>query len=109
MYKYLLVALFIFQCIACDKEENDDRIPHWLDEMIQERQDTDLWEPASVIRYVWNEEYIYEFNNPLLSCAFCEIYFEDGEKVNWEVYDITDYLLRRTNYLVIYDFPENER
>jgi hypothetical protein len=100
----LVMAIFSLSQ-ACKKEKEDVLIPQWLDELIQARKNDPFYMGAAVYRYHWNSAAIYEFEIPLSSCLYCEVYFEDGENINWEENNLEDYIENRSDKIRIWYNP----
>jgi hypothetical protein len=106
LYRLLLFSTILSLPFSCKKENKKIEIPQWLDEMIQERENEPLYFSASVYRYQWENLFIYEFEIPLSSCMYCEVYTSNGELVSWVEYNFDNYLEQRTDKTLIWHNPD---
>ncbi len=61
---------------------NDD-IPQWLEVKI-DAMSTDLYYGGTVVyRYTWHNAYVYHIDIPASSCAYCEVYNQNGMKIQF--------------------------
>ncbi len=63
-----IVGIFV-----CEKDT-----PVWLKAKIEP---TDALYGTRVYRYEWRGESVYYIENPISSCAYCELYDQDGAKI----------------------------
>jgi hypothetical protein len=103
MKKIILLFFFLLLTfISCSNKqvfnyENDT--PVWLKTKIDSVTTTNpkYYFGTKVYRYEWNEQYIYHFSIPASSCVYCEVYEQNGKKIQF------------TNKEVISDFEQNKR
>jgi hypothetical protein len=105
MKKLTLYILFILLVCDCKKETTNDRPLKWLDEKIQKMENDIYYAGSTLYRYQWDEDFYYEITIPLSSCAYCDVYDENGDKVDWGNADLNDYLENRTDQLLIWSYP----
>ena len=82
-------VLLFFILTSCHKDsgvgpfEYERDTPVWLKEKISDiSSDTaQFYTKTKVYRYRWNESFIYHISIPLSSCVYCELYDENGNKV----------------------------
>jgi hypothetical protein len=104
LFLILLATLFL-SLHSCEKNDKVD-VPQWIQERIGEIEDNPAYYGATIHRYSWDNIYIYEFYRPVSSCLYCECYLESGDQVNWQVYDIEDYLADRTDKVLIWCYDD---
>ncbi len=71
--------------------------PVWLKAKIDTMSTGKYYMLAKVYRCEMNGEYIYYISNPISSCVYCEVYYQNGEKLNFE------------DEKVLYDFEHNKK
>ena len=88
---YLSAFLTFFLFTDCNKNKliPEDEVPQWLKERIAEDEvDIEESDPKKMvnfgawIRYKFNEDYYFEYDNPLSSVCCCMLNFE-GESFNY--------------------------
>ena len=53
----------------------------------------------------WNERIVYFIWHSLSSCLFCEVYYENGEKIIWTTGDTSDnFRTTSKNWKLIYEY-----
>lgn len=53
----------------------------------------------------WNNRSVYFIYNNLASCVYCEVYYEDGEKIVWTTEYIADnFRATSKNWKLIYEY-----
>ena len=93
MRRIVLMVFFLFILFSCNKE-NDEKFPanpKWLTNMISQMETGDYYVGTTVYAYEWNNEYYYLISIGLSSCAMCEFYNYEGEKVEWTQDKIDDF------------------
>jgi hypothetical protein len=91
MKKIALMILFIMMLFACEKHKNFPENPDWLNVKISQMDTSAFYAVAIVYAYEWNREYYYLISNGLSSCAMCDFYNYQGEKVAWTDEKIADF------------------
>lgn len=100
---YLLPFLFIL-IIACEIKQEQKLLPAWLEEIIEEKNQSDFCYYFTAYRYSWNNQYYYELENPLSSCYLCEVYDQWGNLISWSNFEeIQNYELNRTDGTIIWE------
>jgi hypothetical protein len=101
----LLFLVFLLILSACEKQRFNDTNPRWVEELISEMEDDPYYQSSILSRYTWNEHFFYEIFNPISSCVYCEVFDYKGNRLNWEEYNLEDYLEHRTNQVIIWRGP----
>ena len=100
--RYIFIFLF-FLFASCEKKQQQDLLPDWLEEIINERNQNGLCYYSSAMRYSWRGEYYYELFSFLSSCFRCDVFRETGERITWESYEVLeDYELNRQDEMIIW-------
>ena len=56
-----------------------------------------------VYRYKWHNEYIYYIDIPISSCMYCEIYNQNGDKIQFTSdSQIQDFINNKTDEVIIW-------
>jgi hypothetical protein len=116
MLKIILVAiLFYFTFIGCKKENVTETFdyqrdtPGWLKEKINLMSGDQQYHGTIVYRYEWKNQYIYYIFIPVSSCAYCELYYQDGSKVKFtNEISSQDFLDNKWNELIIWEWNDNK-
>ncbi len=62
---------------------------------------------TKVFRHEWHSDYVYYISIPISSCAYCEVYNQNGDKIHFT--DDTmfqDYIDNRKNEILIWEWKE---
>jgi len=111
MLKMMLISFVLFllflscQNINVVEPFNFERdTPEWLKTKIDTMSNHTDYYGTSVFRYEWNEDFIYHIMIPISSCAFCELYYENGNRTNI-VSDVlfTDFVNNRKNETLVWE------
>jgi hypothetical protein len=130
---YTLTFLFVligFGCSNNEKQENADCMtiflqaklelapvgervfPDWLSTKIAEievmhEKDVHIT-TIRIFKGEWQKRTVYYIFNMLNSCVFCDVYYENGEKIVWSSEEIASDNFCRTgkNWKMIYEFGE---
>ncbi|MCL2436348.1 MAG: hypothetical protein FWD09_09480 [Lentimicrobiaceae bacterium] len=55
----------------------------------------------------WNKRTVYYFYNSYSSCAFCEVFYSDGTRLDWSKGDnFEDFWSKSTNWVLIYQIGQ---
>jgi hypothetical protein len=95
------IILVLSSLPACERNEAPT-IPGWLSAKIAEMEDEPFYALALVVRHEWKSGYYYYVNIPLSSCMYCDVYDAEGNKINWDIESLDDYLRHRTNETLIW-------
>jgi len=59
-----------------------------------------------VLRYEWRGEFIFYIEVPISSCAYCELYDQEGAKIQFTVPGtFEDFLLNKQNEIIVWEWP----
>ena len=90
MLKTIFMASFFLIIFAgCQKSNfiepfNYERdTPAWLKQKIDYMSANQMYYGAKVYRYEWNKEFVYHIVVPISSCAYCEVYDQEGNKITF--------------------------
>jgi len=102
MKKTVLTVLIMLFLSTCEKQRFDDRNPRWVEELIEDMETNPYYSYSVLSRYAWDNHFYYEIFNPISSCAYCDVFDYKGNRINWEEYDLEDYLQNRTDMVIIW-------
>jgi hypothetical protein len=109
----IFFILISITCIECERNneapDESPAIPDWLKIKIAEMEDNKYYAGASVVRHEWKSTYYYHINIPLSSCLYCDVYNQNGDRVDWEVESREDYINNRKNQTVIWTWKDREQ
>ncbi len=108
MKKYILIILITVTIFACKKEDNDIVLPNWMQEMTDTLETKDYYWGSKIYRHEWKTNYYYHIEIPLSSCAYCNVYKENGESVDWGIEDIEDYWKNKKNEKIMWEWKKTE-
>ena len=129
----VFLLVFVLVLIGCEDDESYDKdglnnfvenlqsvqnsgvvgifdFPEWLSVKIAEIETIHVEDDSFVRVWIyqgyWQNQIVYYISNPLNSCGFCEIYFENGEQVIWTSKDISldNFCSTSENWELIYEF-----
>ncbi len=104
----IFVILFSLFLIGCDHDSNvmTSEKPEWLNELIADIQNEVYYAGSVIYRHEWKSEFYYHLEIPVSSCAYCDVYNQNGVKIVWsDEHNFEDYLQNRKNEKVIWDWP----
>ncbi len=91
MIKIIFISSFLILLIIGWQESNpaepvnyDKDIPVWLKQIIVVMTEDQDYYGTKVYRYEWNGKFIYHIMIPISSCAYCEVYDQEGNKITFE-------------------------
>ncbi len=100
-----LLLILAFGCHTETSTEVSIDIPQWLKAKIDSMSVNAQYGGTVVYRYSWHNERVYEIFIPISSCAHCEIYNQNGEKIQFSSdAQIQDYLSNRTDKVIIWSY-----
>jgi hypothetical protein len=121
------ISLLLLLCLhvtvgmtGCKNSEEDsgvsagDDFPEWLSVKITEIETVNEKDisiiKVRVFQCRWKNRAIYVILNNLASCMFCEVYYEDGEKIKWSEEDFASdsFFIDTENWELIYEFGDGE-
>ena len=81
--------------------------PAWLKVKIDSMSTIQYYHGSQVHRYVWHSNYIYDIFIPVSSCAYCEVYDEDGDKIKFTSDSmLQDYLNNRKDEIIVWEWKD---
>jgi hypothetical protein len=87
---------------------SDKKLPAWLRQKINEIEtmhNDDFITAVGIFKGEWNLQTIYYISDNLSSCLFCEVYFENGERVGWSAYGgSSNFQSTSKNWICLYQF-----
>ena len=93
-----------------------ENLPEWLNEridvLIKFYGEEHKWGTAKIFQGEWNKRTVYYIVDPLSSCGFCEIFFENGEKVefktpgSFDIFKPETFLLGSKNWIIIFQIVD---
>jgi hypothetical protein len=79
--------------------------PDWLKTKL-ESLSSGYW-GTTVYRYEWRGEPVYHFEVPVSSCAYCELYGQDGERLQFaDQGEFEDFLANKENETLICEWSD---
>ena len=103
-----LSSILLLGIVACEKDTGvsfdfDRDTPQWLKAKIDTMSQKDLYVGATVYRHVWYREVVYFIEIPLSSCAYCDLYDHEGNKITLKSdAELQDYLHNRTSEVIVW-------
>lgn len=113
MRNKLYLAVFITGMFyGCIKDNSvvsgTDDLPEWLNVKIEEFSEDKFYVFTCLYSYDWNNEKFYHFEIPLSSCAFCELYDNNGKKPFENDNEMfLDFIQNKTNKTLIWRREDN--
>ncbi len=108
MKKYILVILIIAFIFGCKKENNEISLPDWMQNMTDTLETNDYYWGSKIHRHEWKTNYYYHLEIPLSSCAYCNVYEENGKSVDWEIENVEDYWENKKNEKIMWEWKKTE-
>ena len=134
--KKIILSLFLFMIIGCSQSDSviideekfigilksapyaeipKENLPHWLVETIDDYENSKemviyAFSPVTIHKGEWKNRTVYIVNDPLSSCVFCYIYYEDGKKIvltDDEIYSL-DFQNSSKNWVIIWKIGGTE-
>lgn len=113
MVKTLLIASFLLvsftgcqndTALAPGQFEKD--IPVWLQVKINSISTNQFYYSSEVYRYEWKGKNVYHIMVPLSSCAFCELYSENGTTLTLSAEEFSDFVAHKKNVILIWKWED---
>ncbi len=85
-----------------------ETLPQWLQEKINALEGDDV-DFTTIWKGEWKGRVVYYYHNWFDSCLYCDVYFENGENINWDEQgadDADDFLSQSKNWVAIYQIGE---
>jgi len=102
-----LMFLGCHKDIAVEPFNYNKDTPDWLKAKISlmSNDSSSFYTQTKVYRYIWHNEFIYHISIPLSSCVYCELYDQNGNKVQI-VNDamLQDFLKNRKDEILIWQW-----
>jgi len=91
MKRVVFLLLVVLTLFACSKKESDipEDVPAWVKERMTELKGSESQKNTSVAKYSWNGKIYYNIQLVYMSCLFCDLRDENGERVTYP--EITDF------------------
>jgi hypothetical protein len=106
MKNIALIFLLSIMFFSCKKDVKFPDNPDWLTAKISEMETPVYYVGTTVYAYEWNKDYYYLISIGLSSCAMCEFYNYQGEKVEWTDEKMLDFQKNGKKIQVIWQrFP----
>jgi hypothetical protein len=102
----ILIGILSFAFFACKKDGVEQVNPDWINSMADTLKTKDFYWGSIIYRHEWKSKYYYDLWIPLSSCAYCNVYNEKGEKVNWDNENSQDYMQNRKNDLILWEWND---
>ena len=79
--------------------------PIWLKEKIISMSTNHDYFGAKVFRYEWHDKFLYHIMIPISSCAYCELYDQNGNKINFSDDEtFQDFLINKKNEILVWEW-----
>lgn len=108
MIKIFFLSTFVIITLVCCSNSvepfNYERdTPQWLKLKIDSLDVNPNYAGTTVYRYNWHSNYVYHISIPISSCAFCLVYDQNGNKIEFtDETVINDFHNNRTNEIIIW-------
>jgi len=110
-----IVTVFLLVLVGClcgckkdDKVTKDDKsnFPEWLVTKIDiiENSNDSVIGTVRIFKGEWNNSITYFIENNLSSCMFCDVYYENGEKVIFTEDAVYNFSTVTKNWELVYEF-----
>ena len=111
---FRLITLFLFLIfLSCQKAKTtgpfdyDRDTPEWLKTKINSLSTNRDYSGTMVYRYEWEGDFVYHIMIPISSCAYCELYDQNGNKIQLaENEEFSGFLLNEKNGIVIWQWQD---
>ena len=118
IFKLQVILIVLALSVAgCNKEQTDgvkfseldnapkhlvskEKLPEWLNDVVNY-----LESPANfviVYKGEWNERTVYYVSDIFSSCAMCKVYFENGERIEFNISIVENFQTTSKNWVIIY-------
>lgn len=96
-------------CLQAREQNTVARNTGLVGQLIKNIQDDNYYAGAIIYRREWRVQYDYHLMIPLSSCAYCDVYDQNGKKVVWRDWPLMDdYLRNRKNEQVIWGWNDSD-
>ena len=100
----LLIIVTTLLYLGCSRGNTEIHLPDWLHDMTDSLEANDSYWGSRIYRHDWKSEYYYHLFIPLSSCAYCNVYKENGQDVNWKLENIEEYVAERDNEVIVWEW-----
>ena len=98
-----LISLLLAACDAGSAFDYDRDTPIWLKAKVDSIAAIPETFGITVYRYEWNGEFVYHIENPISSCVYCELYDQNGMKVEFtDDETFQDFVENKKNEVVVW-------
>ena len=114
MLKLIFISSFLFiTFLSCQKNntvepynyKNDT--PTWLKEKIDSMTtNPKYYWGTKVYRYEWDGKYVYHISIAISSCMYCELYEQDGKKLQLDNVTFPDFLQNKKNEVLVWEWKK---
>lgn len=113
MRHFFVISFILLTFIGCELEDvtlpfNFERdTPVWLKEKVYSMSIGQDYYGVKVFRFEWKSKYFYHIMIPISSCAYCELYDENGNKVNFTSDQMfQDFLINKKNEVLVWEWKK---
>jgi hypothetical protein len=98
-----LISLLLAACDAGSAFDYDRDTPVWLKAKVDSIAAIPEIFGITVYRYEWNGEFVYHIENLISSCVYCELYDQNGMKVEFtDDETFQDFVESKKNEVVVW-------
>ena len=109
---FLFSTILFIVFVSCHKDisvepfnyERDT--PAWLKVKIDSMSTNQYYTGTIVYRYEWNKELVYHIKIPLSSCAYCELFDHNGNRIQLTEETGFDFQENRSNEIIIWEWKD---
>jgi hypothetical protein len=113
MLKVIFISsFFLFTYLSCQKNNTVEPFiyerdtPVWLKVKIDSISTNHHYFGSKVYRYEWKRKYAYHIMMPISSCAYCELYEQNGIKMNLNDDMFSDFLQNKKNEVIVWEWEK---
>ena len=114
MLKVIFISSFLFFTIlSCQKDNSVEPFnyerdtPVWLKEKIDSMSINHDYFGSKVYRYKWNNNYTFYIMIPISSCAYCDVYDQNGNKIKFTNDTMfNDFVNNKKNEVLVWEWKE---
>ena len=107
MKNIIVLLIVIIGLAGCERAEDQDGIPSWLEPRIEELAADQQYVGTVIHRYDWKDSQFYEVWIPISSCLCCEVYDSEGELYEFASGEVQEFLDNRENDFVVWSRNDN--
>ena len=99
---FIILVLVLFQ-FSCNKEETPPlEVPDFLHPQIEELENSGECYGCTITKISFNNSFYYHLYCGYWSCMYCNLYDNNGNLVQWEQEEFSDFLENKTVEQVIW-------